>query len=147
MAIYTWRGTEYLVTRDWMGTDLHIPMNIVTDAIVRAADEGSDAYQIEAYIRDAVTLFGETNAEAIGIPSPEAFSLENADSSGPLEIVINGETYRFNAAQYETLSDLAVWIVETLNQAVERLTADYIARLEADLEKTGLNNITLKIKI
>ena len=68
MAIYTWRGTEYLVTRDWTGNNLHIPMNIVTDAIVRAADEGFDAHEIEASIRDAVTLFGATNAEATGIP-------------------------------------------------------------------------------
>ena len=147
MAIYTWRGTEYLVTRDWLVGNLHIPMNIVTDAIVRAADDSLDANQIETYIRDSMTVFRATDAEAIDIPSAEEISLESVESIGPLEIVINGETYRFNTAQYETLSDLAAWIAETLNQAVARLTADYISRLEADLEKTGLKNITLKIKM
>ena len=147
MAIYTWRGTEYLVTRDWLVGDLHIPMNIVTDAIVRAADDGLDANQIEAHIRDSMTVFRSADAEAISIPSAEDISLEGVESSGPLEIVINGETYGFNTAQYQTLTDLAAWIAETLNQAVERVTADYISRLKADLENTGLNNITLKIKM
>ena len=56
MTIYTRNGEEYLVTKDWLGRDLHIPMNIVADAIVRAADDGSDADQIEAYILNTMLV-------------------------------------------------------------------------------------------
>lgn len=149
MAIYTWRGEEYLVTKDWLVGDLHIPMNVITDAITYTADDGFDAYQIEAYIRDSMTVFRPTNTEAAGVPSVEDISLENTEGGRPLELVIGGEMYSFNVDRYGTLSDLAVWISETLNQAKERVTSAHIAQLEADLEDLGFlqNNLTLKIKM
>ena len=50
---YTQHGEEYLVTKDGVAGDLHIPMNIITDAIIHTADDNYDANRIEAYIRDA----------------------------------------------------------------------------------------------
>ena len=149
MAIYTWRGKEYFVTKDWLVGDLHIPMNVITDAITHTADDGFDAYQIEAYIRDSMTLFRPTNTQATGVPSAEDISLENTEGGRPLELVIDGEMYSFNMDLYGTLSDLAAWISETLNQAKERATAAHIAQLEVDLKNLGFlqNNLTLKIKI
>ncbi|MCY3741675.1 MAG: hypothetical protein OXH00_11700 [Candidatus Poribacteria bacterium] len=148
MLIYTWRGEEYLVTQDWLVGDLHMPMNTVTEAIVRAANNSWDAHQIEAYIREAVAGLGLTHAEAAVVPPAEEISLENAESGEPLELVINGETYHFKTDQYETLKDFAVWIAETLNQAVERVTAAYVTQLETHLENAGFSkgDITLKIE-
>ena len=148
MAIYTWRGKEYFVTKDWLVGDLHIPLNVITDAITHTADDGFDAYQIETYIRDSMTLFRPTNTEAAAIPSAEDISLENAEGGRPLQLVIDGEMYSFNTDLYGTLGDLAAWISETLNEVKERVTAAHIAHLEADLEKAGfLQNITFKIKM
>ncbi len=141
MRTYTRNGKEYLVTRDWLVGELHIPMNIITEAIVRAADDGYNAYQVETYIRDSMTLFKSTDTETT---SPaEDNPPQNIEDSGPLELVINGEVYSFNIDRYETLNDLATWISETLNQVKEQITEDYIAKLEADLSK----NITVNIKI
>ena len=149
MTIYTRQGEEYLVTRDWLGRDLHIPMNIVADAIVRAADDGLDANQIEAYILDTLLVRGLTNAEGEVVPSAEEIALEKVESGEPLKLTINDETYYFNTGTLGTLTDLAVWISETLNQTVKHMTETYIAQLEADLEKAGFlqGNITLKIKM
>jgi len=150
MAIYTWRGEQYFVTKDWLVGDLYIPMNVITDAITRTvSDDDFEAHQIEAYIRDAMTLFKPTNAEAAAVPSAEDISLQNTEAGRPLELVIAGEMYSFNVDQYGTLSDLAAWIAETLNQAKERVIATHIAQLEADLENLGFlqNNLTVKIKI
>ena len=147
MAIYTRNGEEYLVTKDWLGRDLHIPMNIVADAIVRAADEGSDANQIEAYIQDTMLMRGLTNAEGAALPSAEEIALENVESGDPLTLVINDETYYFITAPLKTLTDLAVWISESLNQAMERVTAPYVTQLKKDLEKAGFSqgDITLTV--
>ena len=149
MTIYTRNGEEYLVTKDWLGRDLHIPMNIVADAVVRAADDGLDANQVEAYIQDTLLVRGLTNAEGEVVPSAEEIAIETVESSEPLTLVINDETYYFNTGTLGTLTDLAVWISETLNQTVEHMTETYIAQLEADLEKAGSlqGNITLKIKM
>lgn len=149
MTIYTRHGEEYLVTKDWLGRNLHIPMNIVADAIVRAADDGSDANQVEAYILNTMLVRGLTNAEGEAVPSAEEIAIENVESSEPLTLVINDETYYFNTGPLRTLTDLAVWISETLNQTLEHITETHIAQLEADLEKAGFpqGNITLKIKM
>ena len=103
MTIYTRNGEEYLVTKDWLGRDLHIPMNIVADAIVRAADDGSDADQIEAYILNTMLVRGLTNTEGEAVPSAEDIGLENAESSEPLTLVINDETYYFNTKVWTIL--------------------------------------------
>ena len=147
MAIYTRRGKEYLVTKDWLLGDLHIPMHVIRDAITHTVADGDffDAYQIEAYIRDAMTLFKPTNTETTPVPSAEGTSLDDADGGRPLTLVIGGEVYSFNVHQYGTLSELAAWISETLNQAKEQVTEAYIAELE-DLG-SGQSNVTLKIKI
>ena len=143
MRTYTRNGKEYLVTRDWLLGELHIPMNIITDAVNHTADNGFDANQIETYIRDSMTLFKPTDADATDVPPPEDIPLEDIKDGGPLEFVINGEMYSFNITQYSTLNELAVWISETLNQVVESVTEAHIAKLEADLPK----NITLNIKM
>ena len=143
MTTYTRNGKEYLVTTDWLLGELHIPMDTISEAVVRAADDGFDADQIETYIRDSMTLFKSTDAEATGVPSPKNISLENTEGGEPLELTINGEVYSFNIDRYGTLKDLAVWLSETLNQVKEQITKDYIAKLEADLPK----NITLNIKM
>lgn len=149
MAIYTRQGEEYFVTKDWLGRNLHIPMNIVADAVVHAADDGLDANQIEAYILNTLSLRGLTNAEGEVVLSAEEIALENVESSEPLTLVINDETYYFNTGPLGTLTDLAVWISETLNQTVEHMTETYIAQLKTDLEKAGFlqGNIMLKIKM
>lgn len=149
MAIYTWRGAEYFVTKDWLVGDLHIPMNVITDAITHSvSDDGFDAYQIETYIRDSMTLFKPTDTEATRLPSAEEISSENTEGGRPLELVIGGETYSFNTGLYGTLGDLAAWISETLNQAKERVIAAHIAQLEIDLKRVGFQNgITLEIKM
>ena len=146
MAIYKWRGEEYLVMNDQLAGDLHIPMDIVTEAITRTADDGFDADQIEAYIRDSMAVLVSANAEAAVVPSSEEISLENAEVDRSLALLIDGETYRVNTDRFGTLKDLAVWISETLNQAMERAVAPYIAQQAADLENLGYN-ITLKIKM
>ena len=143
MRTYTRNGKEYLVTRDWLVGELHIPMNIITEAIVRAADDGYNAYQVETYIRDSMTLFKSTDTETTSVTPAEDNPLQNIEDGGPLELVINGEVYSFNIDRYETLSHLATWISETLNRVKEQITEDYIAKLEADLSK----NITVNIKI
>ena len=143
MRTYTSNGKAYLVTRDWLTGELHIPINIITETIVRAADNGYDTYQIEADIRDSMILFKSTDAEATGVTPTEDIPLQNIEDGGPLELVINGELYSFNIDRYETLNDLAAWISETLNQVTEQVTEDYIAKLEADLPK----NITVNIKV
>ena len=91
----------------------------------------------------------QTNAEAAVVPSSEEISLEDAEGDRSLELVVNGEMYRVHTDQFETLNDLAFWISETLNQAVERASAAYVKKLEADLEKAGLSqgDITVKIKM
>ena len=150
MAIYTWRGEEYFVTKDWLVGDLYIPMNVITDAITHTvSDDNFQAHQIEAYIRDAMTLFKPTNTEAAAVPSAEDISLRNTEEARPLELVIGSEMYSFNVDPYGTLSDLAAWIAETLNQAKERVIAAHIAQLEADFEDLGFlqNNLTVKIKL
>ena len=149
MTTYTRNGKEYLVTRDWLFGELHIPMNIITEAIVRAADDGFNADQIETYIRDAMTLFKSTDTEVTSVTPAEDIPLQNIKDGGPLELVINEKAYSFNIDRYGTLNDLAVWISETLNQVKEQITEDYIAKLEADLEKTGFlgKNITVTIKM
>ena len=149
MTIYTRQGEEYLVTKDWLGRNLHIPMNIVADAIVRATDDGLDANQIEAYILNTLLVRGLTNAEGEVVPSAEEIALENVESGEPLKLVINDETYYFNTAPLGTLTDLAAWISETLNQAMERVTAPYVTQLKKDLEKAGFSqgDITLTIKM
>ena len=150
MAIYTWRGEEYFVTKDWLVGDLYIPMNVIIDAINHSvSDDDFEAHQIEAYIRDAMTLFKPTHTEAAAVPPPGDISLQNTEAGRPLELVIGGEMYSFNVDPYGTLSDLAAWIAETLNQAKERVIAAHIAQLEADLENLGFlqNNLTVKIKI
>lgn len=148
MAIDTQHGEEYLVMRDSLLGDLHIPMNIITDAITHTADNDFDAHQIEAYIRNAMAVLESTNADATVFPSAEEVSLENPKGDRSLVFNIAGETYRVDTEQFETLGDLAIWISETLNRAKERAIAAYIARLEADLGKAGFlqNNITLKIE-
>lgn len=149
MAIYTWRGEQYFVTKDWLVGDLYIPMNVITDAITHTvSDDDFEAHQIEAYIRDAMTLFKPTNTEA-AVPSAEDISLQNTEEGRPLELVIAGEMYSFDVDPYGTLSDLAAWIAETLNEAKERVIAAHIAQLEVDLENLGFlrNNLTVKIKI
>ena len=149
MAIYTWRGEEYFVTKDWLVGDLRIPMNVITDAITHAVDDGFDASQIEAYIRDSMTLFRPADTEATRLPSAEDITLENAEGGRPLALVIGDETYRFNTGLFGTLSDLAAWISDTLNQAKERAIATHIAQLKADLEDMGFseNNLTVKIEM
>lgn len=143
MRTYTSNGKAYLVTRDWLLGELHIPMNIISEAVVRATDEGYDADQVETYIRDSVTLFKSTDAKATSATPAEDIPLENIKDGGPVELVINGEVYSFNIDRYETLNDLAVWISETLNQVKEQITENYIEKLEADLPK----NITVKIEM
>lgn len=149
MTIYTRQGEEYLVTKDWLGRNLHIPMNIVADAVVRAADDSLDANQIEAYILNTMLVRGLTNADGEVVPSAEEIALENVESGEPLKLVINDETYYFNTGPFGTLTDLAVWISETLNQAMEQMTAPYVAQLKKDLEKAGFSqgDITLTIKM
>ena len=146
MAIYKWRGEEYLVMNDQLAGDLHIPMDIVTEAITRTADDGFDADQIEAYIRDSMAVLVSANVEAAVVPSSEEISLEDAEVDRSLALLIDGETYRVDTDRFGTLKDLAVWISETLNQAMERAVAPYIAQQAADLENLGYN-ITLKIKM
>ncbi len=146
MAIYKWRGEEYLVMNDQLAGDLHIPMDIVTEAITHTADDGFDADQIEAYIRDSMTVLVSANVEAAVVPSSEEISLEDAEVDRSLALLIDGETYRVDTDRFGTLKDLAVWISETLNQAMERAVAPYIAQQAADLENLGYN-ITLKIKM
>ena len=143
MTTYTRNGKDYLVTKDWLVGELHIPMNVITDAIEHAADDGFEAPQIETYIRDSMTLFKATDAEPTGVPSPEEISSENTEDAGPLVLVIDGVMHSFTIGPYGTLSDLAGWISETLNQAKEQVIKDYIAELEADLPK----NITVKIEM
>ena len=143
MTTYTRNGKEYLVTRDWLLGELHIPMNVITDAIEHTADDGFEAPQIETYIRDSMTLFKSTDAEATDVPSTEDTPSENTEDAGPLVLVIDGEMHSFTITPYSTLSDLAVWISETLNQAKEQVIKDYISKLEADLPK----DITVKIEI
>ena len=143
MTTYTRNGKAYIVTTDWLLGELHIPMNIITDAVTHAADNGFDANQIETHIRDSMTLFKSTDAEETRVPSPEDISSENTEDGGPLELVINGEMYSFNIDQYGTLIDLVIWLSETLNQVKEQITKDYMAKLAADLPK----NITLNIKM
>ena len=150
MAIYRWRGEAYFVTKDWLVGDLHIPINIITDAITHTvSDNDFEAHQIETYIRDKMTLFRPTHTEAAAVPSAEDISLEDTEGGRPLELVIAGEMYSFNGDPYGTLSDLAAWISETLNQAKERVIAAHIAQLEAGLEDLGFlqNNLTVKIKV
>lgn len=146
MAIYKWRGEEYLVMNDQLAGDLHIPMDIVTEAITHTADDGFDADQIEAYIRDSMAVLVSANVEAAVVPSSEEISLEDAEVDRSLALLIDGETYRVDTDRFGTLKDLAVWISETLNQAMERAVAPYIAQQAADLENLGYN-ITLKIKM
>ena len=146
MAIYKWRGEEYLVMNDQLAGDLHIPMDIVTEAITRTADDGFDADQIEAYIRDSMAVLVSANVEAAVVPSSEEISLEDAEVDRSLALLIDGETYRVDTDRFGTLKDLAVWISETLSQAMERAVAPYIAQQAADLENLGYN-ITLKIKM
>ncbi len=143
MTTYTRNGKDYLVTRDWLVGELHIPMNVITDAIEHAADDGFEVPQIETYIRDSMTRFKSTDAERTGAPSAEEISSENTEDAGPLVLVIDGVMHSFTVSPYTTLSDLAGWISETLNQAKEQVIKDYIAELEADLPK----NITVKIEI
>ncbi|MYB96151.1 hypothetical protein F4054_17510 [Candidatus Poribacteria bacterium] len=150
MAIYTWRGEQYFVTKDWLVGDLYIPMNVITEAITHTiSDDDFEAHQIEAYIRDAMTLFKPTDTEAAAVPSPEDISLQNTEAGRPLELVIGDQMYSFNVDPYGTLGDLAAWISETLNQAKEQVITAHIVQLEADLENLGFlhNNLTVKIKL
>ena len=148
MAIDTQREEEYLVMKDSLLGDLHIPMNIITDAITHTADNDFDAHQIEAYIRNTMAVLEPTNAEATVVPSAEEVSLENPKGDRSLGLNIDGEMYRVDTEQFETLSDLAIWMSGILNQAKERAIAAYIVQLEADLKKAGLqNSITLEIKM
>ena len=149
MAIDTQRKEAYLVMKDSRLGDLHIPMNIITDAITDTADADFDAGQIEAHIRNSMAGLGSPNAETAVAPSSEEISLENVEADRSLGLVIDGEMYRVDTDQFKTLRDLAIWMSETLNQAKERAIAAYTAKLEADLEKAGFlqNNITLKIKM
>ena len=84
MRTYTRNGKEYLVTRDWLLGELHIPMNIITDAVNHTADNGFDANQIETYIRDSMTLFKPTDADATDVfHPPEDIPLEDIKDGGP----------------------------------------------------------------
>lgn len=150
MRTYTRNGKDYLVTRDWLVGELHIPMSVITDAITHAGDNSDDdfdAYQIEAYIRDSMTLFKSTDAEVIDVPSAEDILEENIKEGGPLELVINDEMYSFKITQYSTLTDLAVWISETLNQAMKRVVEANVAALEKELENLGFSRDGLKLTI
>ena len=147
MAIDTQREEEYLVMKDSLLGDLHIPMNIITDAITHTADADFDAGQIEAHIRNSMAALGSPNAEAAGTPSSEEISLENVEADRALELVIDGEMYRVDTDQFETLRDLAIWMSETLNQAKERAIAPYIAQFKADLEKLGFSQDYIELKI
>ena len=84
MAIYIRRGEAYFVTKDWLVGDLHIPINIITDAITHTvSDNDFEAHQIEAYIRDKMTLFRPTHTEAAAVPSAEDISLEDTEGGRP----------------------------------------------------------------
>ena len=93
-----------------------------------------------------MTVLVSANVEAAVVPSSEEISLEDAEVDRSLALLIDGETYRVDTDRFGTLKDLAVWISETLNQAMERAVAPYIAQQAADLENLGYN-ITLKIKM
>ena len=146
---YTQHGEEYLVTKDGAAGDLYIPMRIINEAITHTADADFDAGQIEAYIRNSTAGLGSPNAEITVVPSAEETSLENIEADRSLELVIDGEMYRVDTDQFETLRDLAIWMSETLNHAKERAIAPYIARFKADLEKlrSSQDYIELKIKM
>ena len=80
-------------------------------------------------------------------PSSEGISLENIEADRSLELLIDGEMYRVDTSQFETLGDLAIWMSETLNHAKERAIAPYIARFKADLEKLEASQDTIEVKI
>ena len=144
---YRQHGEEYLVTKDGSAGDLYIPMRIINEAITHTADADFDAGQIEAYIRNSMAVLGSPNAEIAVAPSSEEISLENVEADRSLELVIDGEMYRVDTDQFETLRDLAIWMSETLNQAKERAIAPYIARFKADLEKLGSSQDSIELKI
>ena len=145
---YTQHTEEYLVTKDGAAGDLHIPMSIITEAITHTADNDFDAHLIAAYIRNAMAVFEPANPEAAVVPAAEEIPSENAEVDRSLGLVIDGKMYSVHTDQFETLSDLAVWISETVKQARERAAAAYIAQLETDLEKAGFSqgDITVKIR-
>ena len=132
---YTQHGEEYLVTKDGSAGDLYIPMSVINEAITHTADADFNAGQIEAYMRNSTAVLGSPNAEVAVAPSSEEISLENVEADRSLELLIDGEMYRVDTDQFETLRDLAIWMSETLNHAKERAIAPYIARFKADLEK------------
>ena len=144
---YTQHGEEYLVTKDGSAGDLYIPMRIINEAITHTADADFDAGQIEAHIRNAMAVLASPNAEVAVVSSSEEISLENVEADRSLEFVINGEMYRVDTDQFETLRDLAIWMSETLNQAKERAIAPYIARFKADLEKLEASQDYIEVKI
>lgn len=146
---YTQHEEEYLVTKDGAAGYLYIPMRIINEAITHTADADFDAGQIEAYIRNSTAVLGSPNVEIAVVPSAEETSLENIEADRSLELVIDGEMYRVDTDQFETLRDLAIWMSETLNHAKERAIAPYIARFKADLEKlrSSQDYIELKIKM
>ena len=144
---YTQHGEEYLVTKDGSAGDLYIPMRIINEAITRTADADFDAGQIEAHIRNAMAVLASPNVEVAIAPSSEEISLENVEADRSLELLIDGEMYRVDTDQFETLRDLAIWMSETLNHAKERAIAPYIARFKADLEELGTSQDTIEVKI
>ena len=146
---YPRHGEEYLVTKDGSAGDLYIPMRIINAAITHTADADFDAGQIEAHIRNAMAVLGSPNAEVAVAPSSEEISLENVEADRSLELLIDGEMYRVDTDQFETLRDLAIWMSETLNHAKERAIAPYIEQFKADLEKlkSSQDYIELKIKM
>ncbi len=144
---YTQHGEEYLVTKDGATGYLYIPMRIINEAITHTADADFDAGQIEAYIRNSTAVLGSPNAEITVVLSAEETSLENAEADRSLELVIDGEMYRVDTDQFETLRDLAIWMSETLNHAKERAIAPYIAKFKADLEKLESSQDLMELKI
>ncbi len=144
---YTQHGEEYLVTKDGSAGDLYIPMRIINEAITHTADADFDAGQIEAHIRNAMAVLGSPNAEVAVAPSSEEISLENVEADRSLELVIDGEMYRVDTDQFETLGDLAIWMSETLNHAKERAIAPYIEQFKADLEKLESSQDLIELKI
>ena len=147
MAIHTSSGEEYLVMNDSQVGDLYIPMSIITDAITHTADDGFDPDQIEAYIRNSMATLVSANPEAEGYASNEGIPLDNAKADRSWGLVINDKMYSVDTDQFGTLSDLAVWMSETLNQAVEHLLAPYVARLNADLERAGFSQNDIRLTI
>ena len=144
---YTPHGEEYLVTKDGSAGDLYIPMRIINEAITHTADADFDAGQIEAHIRNAMAVLASPNVETAIAPSSEEIFLENVEADRSLELVIDGEMYRVDTSQFETLRDLAIWMSETLNQAKERAIAPYMARFKADLEKLESSQDAIELKI